>query len=501
MSSSINGQLNQASLGSSNALNAQLKELAKTRRQLSTGQAVQTAADGPGILSKDVRLATKMRSAIKARLNINQSISLGQTAEARLSSLMNPLQRLKEMGIQAMNETYSDEDRRYMQLEADSIVQGLQETVAQSTFNGHSLLNGDFQAQVTMNGTSGAEKTSLSLQPFRFEDTTLTYAGDQDIVFLIDATGSMQNAINDLAAGIRDFASSFLEDVSGGEVRINVIAYTNTLRAQAPVGLDFEEVGFQTITKENELNQTGVDTIANYLDQLTAGGGDEDIDDVFSHVKNNLFFRENSQKHVVLIGSVGDEYTGATANDPAVGNRAVDYAKELIAEQKDLKLHTVAVDSSALNFSGSGVSSSYFREDLGELSEDGHYLEFPSGGGIASQLKKIMVTEVDGVDFSSHYQAVRSTAWIDHFIKKVDQERSKVGGYLAGLEQKLRFNESEEVIQEGVRGRLSSADFGELSTKISKNTLLVNSHATMRSEMIRTYGVSLLSMIDSWGIA
>lgn len=501
--SSINSKLNQAGLGSSNSLNKQLKEISKTRRLLSTGEAVQTAADGPGILSKDVRLATQMRSAIKSRLNINQSISLGQTAESRLTSLMNPLQRLKELGIQAMNDTYSEEDRRYMQEEADSIIKGLEETVAQSTFNGHSLLNGDFQAQISLNGTSGSETTSLSLQPFRFEDTSLTYAGDQDIVFLLDATGSMQGAIDDLAAGIQDFANGFLGDVSGGEVRINVIAYTNTLSTQAPVGLNFQDIGFQSVTDNNQLNQNNLDNIINFLDNLNAGGGAEDIDDVFQYVNNNLAFRENAQKHVVMIGSVGDEFTGATAGDPSVGNVAVNNAKDLIQNNPGMRLHTIAVDSSAMHhptfFPGAGVTSSYLQNDLGDLT-DGAYLEFPSGGAIASQLEDIMVTQVDGVDFSSSYQAVRSTAWLDYFIEKVDQERSKVGGYLAGLEQKLRFNEAEEVIQESVRGRLSSADFGELSTKISKNTMMVNSHATMRSEMIRTYGTTLMSMIDSWGI-
>ena len=218
---------------------------------------------------------------------------------------------------------------------------------------------------------------------------------------------------------------------------------------------------------------------------------------MFQYVNNSLAFRDRAQKHVVMIGSVGDEFTGATAGDPTVGNIAVNNARDLIDQNPGMQLHTIAVDSSAFSFGG--VTSSYFQDDLGDLS-DGRYLEFPSGGAIATQLQDIMVTEVDGVDFSSSYQAVRSTAWLDHFIEKVDKERSKVGGYLAGLEQKLRFNEAEEVIQENVRGRLSSADFGELSTKISKNTMMVNSHATMRSEMIRTYGTSLMSMIDSWGI-
>ena len=497
--SSINSKLNQASLGSSNSLNAQLKDIAKTRRLLSTGEAVQTAADGPGILSKDVRLATQMQSAIAARLNINQSISLGQTAESRLSSLMDPLQRLKELGVQAMNDTYSEEDRRYMQIEADSIVKGLEETVVQSTFNGHSLLDGDFQAQISHNGTGVSEATSLSLKPFRFEDTSLTYAGDQDIVFMIDATGSMQGAIDDLAAGIRDFANGFLDDVSGGEVRINIIAYTNTLNAQAPAGLNFEEIGFKSITDNNQLNQSNLDTVADYLDNLSAIGFAEDIDDVFQYTNNNVAFRQDAQKHVVMIGSVGDEFSGATSGDPTQGDNAVNHARDLIQQNPGLQLHTVAVDSSGQFFSGAGVTSSYFQDDLGDLTS-GSYLEFPSGGAIASQLQDIMVTHVDSVDFSSSYQSVRSTAWVNYFIEQVDQERSKVGGYLAGLEQKLRFNEAEEVIQEGVRGRLSSADFGELSVKISKNNMLVNSHATMRSEMIRTYGASLMGMIESWGI-
>ena len=110
------------------------------------------------------------------------------------------------------------------------------------------------------------------------------------------------------------------------------------------------------------------------------------------------------------------------------------------------------------------------------------------------------MTDVDGVDLVSSEEAVRSTAWIDYFLDKIDIERSKVGGFLAGLEQKLSLNQGEQVIEEAVRGRLSSADYAQLSVELSKNTMLLNSNVTMRSEMINTYGAALMGMIESWGI-
>ena len=492
---SINSRLNQAGNSSPNDLTQKVNEISKTRRKLASGLAVQTAADNAADLSKDVRLATKMRSALKARLNLNHSISLAQTAESDLTSLIDPLHRLKELGLQAMNEVYTDEDRRYMQEEVDSIMEGLSDTVEQSTFNGHHLLNGDFQAQVTMGGTTPSDGVSLNLDPFRFEDTVLTYSGDQDIVFTIDATGSMQGAIDNLAAGLGDFVASFLDDVSGGEVRINIIAFTNSAAVinGTPNGQNLEETGFFTVTKDKQINQTGVDNLQSYLDNLVATGGAEDIDTVFDYVDNNLTFRDNAKQSLFMIGSVGDEATGLTAGDTTVADNAILEAQELLANNPKLDIHTVAVNSTF------GSTSTYFRDQLTPIG-DGVYLEFPSGGGIAEQLSNLLVTDVDGVDLVSSEEAVRSTAWIDYFLDKIDIERSKVGGFLAGLEQKLSLNQGEQVIEEAVRGRLSSADYAQLSVELSKNTMLLNSNVTMRSEMINTYGAALMGMIESWGI-
>ena len=494
---SINSRLNQAGNSSPNDLTQKVNEISKTRRKLASGLAVQTAADNAADLSKDVRLATKMRSALKARLNLNHSISLAQTAESDLTSLIDPLHRLKELGLQAMNEVYTDEDRRYMQEEVDSIIAGLSDTVEQSTFNGHHLLNGDFQAQVTMGGTTPSDGVSLNLDPFRFEDTVLTYAGDQDIVFAIDATGSMQAAIDDLAAGLGDFVASFLDDVSGGEVRINIIAYKSALTGNTPVGLPFEETGFFTVTKDKQINQSGVDALQNYLDNLTATGGTEDIHDVFTHIDNNVNFRNIAKQSLFVIGSVLDETSGSTpAERDNFEALAVNSATQMLQNNPSLTLHTVAAQQT---FSGNATTSTYFRDELTPVG-DGVYIEFPGGGGIAEQLSNLLVTDVDGVDLVSSEEAVRSTAWIDYFLDKIDVERSKVGGFLAGLEQKLSLNQGEQVIEEAVRGRLSSADYAQLSVELSKNTMTLNSNVTMRSEMINTYGAALMGMIESWGI-
>lgn len=486
---SINSALNQADQTFSNEMRRRLKDVGRASRLLSTGEAIQTGADSPGVLSKDVRLVTKMKSAIQARLNINQSISLAQTAEARLGSLVNPLHRLNEMSLQAVNETLSDEDRRYLQVESDELVKQISQTVAQSTFNGHKLLNGEFQAQVTQDGMSSSESVHLSIPPLRFEDTTLTYAGDQDIVFLVDATGSMQAAIDSLADNLQSFVASFEGDVSGGDIRFAVIAYTNTLNAQDPVGKPFEVVNFQTITESGVVNQNGFDTIQGYLEQLNTGGYVEAIDEVIQYSNQELIFRDNAEQHLVMLGSVGDEATNNT-----VKSNALDAAREFIESAPNRKLSTVAVERSG------NPTSTYFRDELTPIG-GGEYFEFPSQGGLAAHLSEIMVSSVDGVDLSSSEAASKSISWINYFLENIDVARSNVAGFQSSLEHKLSFKESEEVIQEGVRGRLSSADYASLSIELSKSMITLESNAVMQGEMIRTFGASLIGMIESWGIA
>ncbi|MFP3514305.1 flagellin domain-containing protein, partial [Peribacillus sp. SIMBA_075] len=74
--------------------------------------------------------------------NIQSGISLIQIAESGLSTIQDPnLLRLRELAIQAANDTLTNDDRQQIQIESIQIKKGINEIANNTEFNAIKLLN------------------------------------------------------------------------------------------------------------------------------------------------------------------------------------------------------------------------------------------------------------------------------------------------------------------------------------------------------------------------
>ncbi|EWG11499.1 flagellin [Cytobacillus firmus DS1] len=111
--------------------------------KLSSGLRINKAADDSAGLAISEKMRAQIRGLQQAQRNIQDSISLIQTAEGGLASIENPpLQRLRELAVQAANDTLTDTDRNELQKEAEQIKSNINEIANQTHFNGISLLKG-----------------------------------------------------------------------------------------------------------------------------------------------------------------------------------------------------------------------------------------------------------------------------------------------------------------------------------------------------------------------
>ena len=101
---------NTGSLYAQQAMNTNSRGLATVMQQLSTGKRINNAVDDVAGLAISTRLTSQIKGLNQAVRNANDAISLIQTAEGATEQVTNMLQRMRELSIQASNDTNNDKD-------------------------------------------------------------------------------------------------------------------------------------------------------------------------------------------------------------------------------------------------------------------------------------------------------------------------------------------------------------------------------------------------------
>ncbi|MFC6332364.1 flagellin [Paenibacillus septentrionalis] len=118
-------------------------QLAKSMERLSTGYRINRAADDPAGLAISEKMRYQINGLKQASRNIQDGISLLQTAEGFMNEIHAMLQRMNVLANQAANGTYDDNDRNKLQLEFDQLREEIISIANGGQFNGIMLLNGD----------------------------------------------------------------------------------------------------------------------------------------------------------------------------------------------------------------------------------------------------------------------------------------------------------------------------------------------------------------------
>ena len=119
------------------------KRLSQSTERLSSGNKINAAADDAAGFSISRRMRTQIKSLERASRNSADGISVIQTAEGALNEVSAILIRMKELAVQAANDTYSGEDRDVIQKEIDELNNEIDRISNTTGFNTKNLLNGE----------------------------------------------------------------------------------------------------------------------------------------------------------------------------------------------------------------------------------------------------------------------------------------------------------------------------------------------------------------------
>ncbi len=207
------------------SLNEAHNRFNKSLEKLVTGLKINRAGDDSAGLSIASKLTIQIQSRDSVFKNIGDGISASNTAGAGLSAIANDLQRIRELSVQAANETNSPDELNAIQAEVDALKGNIDDFASDTKFNGINLLDGSGGVTEIVTDTDGG---SLDLD----------YSGDFSSgalgVSTIDVTvpGGASAALNNIDLALEGVTAK-LSELGAKENALDSIAEFNSIKQEA----------------------------------------------------------------------------------------------------------------------------------------------------------------------------------------------------------------------------------------------------------------------------
>jgi flagellin len=242
----------------------------KAIEKLSSGLRINRAGDDAAGLAISEKMRGQIRGLEMATRNAQDGISLIQTAEGALNETHSILQRMRELAVQAANDTNDDTDRGKLQEEVDALIDELNRIAERTEFNGMTLLDGSLGV-----GFSG------------------------DITNTVNAAALNVIAVGDLVGGEAVTLSQTVtyanESTSGAKdgALINIVFNLNVAEDAATITFTKAELEAGIVSKVEDVGSDGVKVELNVKDPfaLAASTGNGAVD---ATPNDDLTFEDNS---------------------------------------------------------------------------------------------------------------------------------------------------------------------------------------------------------------
>jgi flagellin len=199
---------NISALNSYRNLSNTQNDLSKSLEKLSSGLRINRAADDAAGLAISEGLRSQVGGLKVAARNAQDGISVIQTAEGALTEVHSILQRVRDLAVQAGNDSNNADSRAHIKTESDALGAELTRIATSTKFNGISLLTG---------ATSGSGAGSLSFQ--------VGAEGGADNQIVVSLTGADTTAVGTAVAALTyDTAANAASSITAIDAQIKNIS-------------------------------------------------------------------------------------------------------------------------------------------------------------------------------------------------------------------------------------------------------------------------------------
>ena len=212
---------NVGSLNAQRSLAASGAELKTAMERLSSGSKINSASDDAAGFAIAERMTAQVRGLNMATKNANDGLAMLATIENATNDVTDMLQRVRELAVQAANDTNSSIDRGYLQNEVDSLLNEINRVSTQTVYNNLTVLDGSRSGSFQV-GTEAGQTISFSINSIDTDTLGLT----SDV----------------FTAASGDVASSVIDVADDAATRISVADAASAASALADITAAIEQV-------------------------------------------------------------------------------------------------------------------------------------------------------------------------------------------------------------------------------------------------------------------
>lgn len=473
----------------------------ESMEKLSSGLRINNASDDAAGLAISEKMRGQINGLEQASNNAQDGISMIQTAEGALNESHSILQRMRELGTQAANDTNVAVDRDEIQKEMNSLTSELNRIGNATEFNTQSLLNGGEEAADVTASTSGTGKVDLTaaveeVQGVASFEITANFTGSEAIE--IGGQTLTEGSEFDAGSTVEDTANAIIQAVKDNE----------TLNERFEVSGEGAEI---TLTEKE-----GQATDGDIADPTVTGGGGTvgNINVETGTAESNPTLEVTAQFVAGDTLSVGDQtYTFGNDSDnydiDISGSTSTDETASLIAtalsEQKGIESATATGSEIDIEQGGGeGFSASFqiganqgqsLSVEINDMRANALGVSGDEAGGEVEGVDGAKYTEIQNVtdgtnsenseyalDVSSHESAAAAVTTINNAIEQVSAERSSLGASQNRLEHTIsNLDNSAENLQ-SAESRIRDVDMAAEMMEQTKASVLAQASQSMLAQ-------------------
>jgi flagellin len=236
---------NIASFDAQRNLSSASGSLAKSMEKLSSGFRINRAGDDAAGLAISEKLKAQVGGLMQAARNSGDGISMIQTAEGGLDEIQTMMQRVRELAVQASNDTVGGTERVDINTEVQQLRTEMQNIADRTKFNGAGLLNGSLQTSVAagsgakVGSVAGAATSLITSINVDGAKAGTTYALTSAKAGELTATATINGSVVSQTVALADIAKDTSGTISFSQLGLsfNVAATADDTAAALATGL------------------------------------------------------------------------------------------------------------------------------------------------------------------------------------------------------------------------------------------------------------------------
>jgi flagellin len=204
---------NVGSLNAQRSLAASSAELKTAMERLSSGSKINSASDDAAGFAIAERMTAQIRGLNMAAKNAGDGLSMLSAIENATNDVTDMLQRMRELAVQAVNDTNTAQDRSYLQQEVTGLINEIDRVASQTQYNGTNILDGTMGGSIQV-GTESGQTVGFSIDSIATSNLGIAalggVPGGLDSISLANGTDA-SSALATISASIEQVAGDRAE--------------------------------------------------------------------------------------------------------------------------------------------------------------------------------------------------------------------------------------------------------------------------------------------------